>query len=163
MQRHREIAAAPERLASETWDTICRLIVDTLARSSSIDGAKVRSELDRVRGVGTALVAGGHLVNDPVVVVADPVYLNITTATGDAAIALDENLDPVPGGASADRWRVYLPTPNPLADIVEAAIDGSSHLSAASPPSPEQGATASRASDVRTWLDRDALAKRQEL
>ena len=50
------------------------------------------------------LVAGGHLDKHALVVVADPVYLNITTVSGIAATNLDEDLGPVPGGATSTEW-----------------------------------------------------------
>jgi hypothetical protein len=94
------------------------------------------------------------------VVVADPVYLNITTVSGVAATTLDEDLGPVPGGATATDWTIYLPTPDPLAESVRAAISGVSHLSAEEPPS--ESTSKSAASEQVGVLNLDALAQRAQ-
>jgi hypothetical protein len=47
----------------------------------------------------------------------------------------EENLSPVPGAATATTWKVYLPSPVGLSDLVAEVVAGSEHASAASPPS----------------------------
>lgn len=156
MQRHREIAAAPQRPASQAWATISQLVVDTLQRSASISAGDVDIALAAAAPAGMMLIAGGHLDRHPLVVDADPVHLSITTVSGSAAMALEENLAPVPGGASATAWTVYLPTPNPVGDAVRAVVAGRSHLSAEEPPEAETKSTVASAGTV----DLDALARR---
>jgi hypothetical protein len=108
--------------------------------------------------VGTMLVAGGHLDHHPVVVVADPVHLSITTVSGAGATTVDENLEPVPGGASAAAWTVYLPTPDPLGDAVRAVTAANVHLRAEEPPAPVE---AKRSTGTAGVLNVDALIRRE--
>jgi len=158
MQRHRQVAAAPERRASETWEAIGQLVVATLERSPDIAGSDVAAAMDAASSVGRMLVAGGHLDKHAVVVVANPVYLNITTVSGIAATNLDEDLGPVPGGTTASAWTIYLPSPDHLGDAVRSAITGSSHLSAEEPPA--ESTTKSANSEGANVLNLDALAQR---
>jgi hypothetical protein len=160
MQRHRQVAAAPKRRASETWEAIEQLIIATLGRSPRITAGDVAAALEPARTVGRALVAAGHLDKHAVVVAADPVYLNITTVSGTGATNLDEDLGPVPGGAGATEWTIYLPTPDPVGDAVRSAVAGSSHLSADEPP----GETTSKAAgpEQASVLNLDALARRAQ-
>jgi hypothetical protein len=133
MQRHREIAAAPERRASETWDAIATLVADTLDRSPAINRSTVKAALDVAEPAGTILIAGGHLESHPLVLIADPIHLTIRTVSGLKAMDLDEDLGPVPGGISATGWMLYLPTPSPVADEVRAIASTSPHLSSDEP------------------------------
>lgn len=87
---------------------------------------------------------------------ADPVHLSIYTVSGAEALQIDENLAPVPGGASASVWKVYVPAPEPLrADVTEAATQ-SAHLSAEDPPVGVVRAAAENGS----LIDFGALAQR---
>jgi hypothetical protein len=158
MQRHRQVAAAPQRRASETWDAISELIVATLDRSPHIVAGDVATAMEAASTVGRALVAGGHLDKHALVVVADPVYLNITTVSGIAATNLDEDLGPVPGGAMSTEWTIHLPTPEPVGDAVRSAVAGVSHLSAEEPPGESTAKAA--ASERASVLNLDALAQR---
>ncbi len=157
MQRHREIAAAPERSASETVSTINDLVRDTLAASSSLDLDDVDSALDAARPALLALVAGGHLDRHSTVLVAASLHLSINTVSGDRALTLEENLATVPGGASATTWKLYLPTPDPLGETVKAVAKRHQCLSADEPPT-EAPADEKAAS----MLDLDALARRKD-
>lgn len=160
MQRHRQVAAAPQRRASETWEAVGRLISATLERSPHIAASDVSAALEHASTVGRALVAAGHLDKHAIVVVAEPIYLNITTVSGMAATTLDEDLGPVPGGATATDWTIYLPTPEPVAEAVCAAVSGASHLSAGEPP--VESISKSAASDPQSVLNLDALAQRAQ-
>lgn len=163
MQRHRQVAAAPNRRASETWDAIGQLISVTLERSPHITASDVAATMDQASTVGRALVAAGHIDKHPVVVVADPVYLTIRTVSGVAATTFDEDLGPVPGGATATDWTIYLPTPDPLAESVRAAVAGVSHLSAEEPPGESVSkSAASAASEQVSVLNLDALSRRAQ-
>ena len=165
MQRRRTIAAAPERRASETWAVISALVADTLERSPSITRGEVVAAMEAAAPAGRMLVAGGHLDAHPVVLVAAPVHVSITTASGVAATSLEENLEPVPGGASATAWTVYLPTPDPLGDAVRAVAAGSAHLSAEEAPTdaePSVAASTSAAGRAAGVLDLAAFERRGE-
>jgi hypothetical protein len=59
-------------------------------------------------------------------------WLEIEVLSGNAAVGLEENLNPVPGGG-ASHWTLYLPPVEPLAKLVRAAAKEDEHLSAAEP------------------------------
>jgi hypothetical protein len=160
MQRHRQVAAAPQRKASETWDAIAQLVVATLDRSPHISGSDVAATMEAASPVGRVLVAGGHLNKHAVVIVADAVHLSVTTVSGVAATNLEEDLGPAPGGATATEWMIYLPTPDPVGDAVRSAIAGASHLSADEPPG--ESTTTSARSEEANVLNLDALARRAQ-
>src|SRR2546425_7475269 len=135
MQRRRQIAAAPTRTASEAWQVVTDLLSDTLERSPNVPEGSVAKELDVMAGLGPALIAGGHLEKDGLILVDEGLHLTIKVLTGDKALEVEENLSPVPGGASAtDGWILYLPTPAALSASVSAAAKKSKHLSTHSPP-----------------------------
>lgn len=159
MQRHRQVAAAPERKASDTWEAIARLLGGTLERSPHISVSDVYTAMDKSSGVGRALIAGGHLEKHSIVLVADPIHLSINTVSGVAASNLDEDLGPVPGGATATDWMIHLPTPDPIGDTVRSAIKGVAHLSA---EPPAESSTKSATSEAESVLNLDALARRAE-
>jgi len=157
MQRHRDIAAAPRRAATATWQAITDLVADTLDRSPHLARVEVEMVLLTARPAGLPLVAGGHLDKHPITLVAGPVNCTIGTISGTAALSLDENLGPIPGGASATGFTVHLPTPNPLEELVRKTAQRSPHLSAEPPARME--ATAS--GDRRELVDLEALARRK--
>lgn len=136
MARHRVIAGSPARTAAETWATIGALVSATLGKSSSIAETAVSAVMGDLAPAGLALVASGHLQATPLTVVADPLYLAIATVEGtDALSAIDEeNLNPVPGAATATDWTIYLPTPIGLSALVLDVVACSDHASADSPP-----------------------------
>jgi hypothetical protein len=135
MQRHRQIAAAPTRTASEAWQVVTKLLSDTLERSPNVPDGSVAAELEVLAGLGPALIAGGHLEKDGLVLVDEGLHLTIKVLTGDKALEVEENINPVPGGATAtDQWMLYLPTPAALSASISAAAERSAHLSTDSPP-----------------------------
>lgn len=133
MKRHRQIASSPQRSAGEAWQVITELAVDTLVRSPDIDRADVETTMAHAGGVGRMLIAGGHLKTDPLVLVGGELWLEITTVSGEAALTLEENLNPVPGGAGAKEWTLHLPACPPLTKLVEQTAEGDVHLSAEEP------------------------------
>ena len=148
MQRHREIASSPQRTAGEAWQVVAELVAVTLERSPSIDRSSVDTTMEAARGVGRMLIGGGHLESNPIVVIAGQLWLEITTISGDGALTLAENLNPVPGAATADSWMVHLPAPGPLAKIVKDIAKTDDHLSSDEPVASaisEDQATASSA------------------
>jgi hypothetical protein len=157
MQRRREIAASPERTTSETVEAISDLIRDSLARADKLNRSDIDDALTTARSAFLALTAGGHLDANALVVIAAALHLSITTVSGDRALTLEENLDAVPGAATATEWTLYLPTPDPLAAMVTKVADSHPNLSVAEPPA--ESAQASETASAA--LDLDALAKRE--
>ena len=155
MKRLRTIAAAPQRTAGEAWGAIAALVVDTVVRSPAIARADAEAALDKAAGVGRMLTAGGHLERSPIVLVAGDLYLDITTVSGADALALDENLNPVPGAAAAEDWTLHLPQCAPLAKLVREAAKGDAHLSADEATEP----AAKSAASINGGLDEAALAR----
>jgi hypothetical protein len=162
VRRHRDIAAAPRRRASETWQAITDLVVETLARSPHIDRADIVSAMSTAAAVGMPLVAGGHLDKHPLILVASPIDCTIGTVSGAAALSIEENLEPIAGGVQAQDFTLYLPTPEPLADVVQEVAARSPHLSADEPPA---GGTAKASEELvkRAGLvDLEALARKRD-
>ena len=135
MERHRTIAASPVRTAAQAWKVVRTLVADTLERSPAVPVGSVGVELGALDGLGPALIAGGHLESKGLVLCDVGLHVTVTVVTADAALGVEENLNPVPGGASAtDEWMLYLPLPGALDASVEAAAKRSSHLSVETPP-----------------------------
>jgi hypothetical protein len=141
MERTRTIACAPARGTTQAWGVISDLVTDTLTRSADVQCDDVEAALSAASGVGRQLIAGGHLENDSITLVAEKLYLKITTVSGDEALTIEENLAPVPGGASACDWMLHLPPCEPLAAQVRAAAEAHSRLSAKPPAAPSGKAT----------------------
>jgi hypothetical protein len=158
MERIRSIAAAPIRSASEAWQVVCKLIADTLERSSSVMAGSVDRELLCLKGIGPALIAGAHLEREGMVLVDKELYVTLQVLTADAALELDENLNPIPGGAPATNgWTLYLPSLGPLKGAVEAAIKNSTHLSTGKPQASDRTVKIENESDP--VIDLDALRR----
>jgi hypothetical protein len=153
VQRSRKIAAAPERPAPESWATLAGLIEESVGRSEQIEAAEIEASMEVARGVGTILIAGGHLDRHPITVIAGELHLSLTTVSGDAALALEENLKPVMGATKASAWKVYLPTPDPLGSAIKKVTKSDPNLSTEDPP--DSAAAESAASS--SLLDPDAL------
>jgi hypothetical protein len=154
VQRHRTIASAPKRTAAEAWQTICQLIGDTLERSSSVERGDVDAALDPLHQTARMLISAGHLEGHPLVLVADDLWLEIATVSGSSALSLEENLNPVPGGASANDWTLHVPQVEPMAELVRTTVKGHDHLSANEP-----AATTERAPTASASVDLDALER----
>ena len=153
MRRRRVVAAAPVRSATTAWAAIVELIVDTVDASASIEASGVRREIDKLGAVGPQLVAAGHLEEHAVTLISGTADVDITTASGIAGTTLEENLSRVSGAATADRWDLYIPAPDPIGPIVESAIGAAAHIHVG--PAPTARSTTKNASvDL---LDRDAL------
>jgi len=154
VQRRREIASAPKRSAGEVWQTIRVLLGDTLDRSSSVKRADVDAALDPLGGVARMLISAGHLEGHPLVLVAGELWLEITTVSGGSALSLQENLNPVPGGAGASDWTLHVPQVEPMAKLVRTTVNGHDHLSADEPTAPVQ-----EAAKASGGVDLDAVAR----
>ena len=135
MKRQRTFAASPVRSAADAWDVVSTVITKTLERSPKIPKGSVAGELAALDGLGPALIAGGHLESDGLVLCDIGLHVTIRVVTADAALAVRENPNPVPGGggATAD-WMLYLPSPGALDASLARAAKRSSHLSDDAPP-----------------------------
>lgn len=157
MERHRTIAASPVRSAFEAWEVVTDLIAETLERSPAVPAGSVEAELAALNGLGPALIAGGHLESKGLVLCDAGLHVTITVVTADAALGVEENLNPVPGGASAtDGWTLYIPLPGALNASVEATAKRSSHLSVETPPNSAPTVKTKRVG-AGTDIDLDAL------
>src|SRR5436309_14963140 len=159
MERRRAIAAAPVRSAAEAWKIVSGLLTDTLERSPSIPAGSVAVALAPLSGLGPALVAGGHLESKGLVLVDEGMHVTIVVMTADAALGVEENLSPIPGGASAtEEWTLYVPASGPLDATIAAAVKDSRHLSAESPPESAPSKKKAESSGAST-IDVDALRR----
>jgi hypothetical protein len=159
MKRQRKIAAAPVRSAVAAWKVTCQLIVDTLDQSPHVSASSVTTELARLDGVGPALIAGGHLETKGLVLEDEDLHITFFAPTADAALGVEENLNAVPGGASATNgWTLYIPTSDPLKASVVRAISGSKHLSTDAPRATNVQQE-SKADDGGALVDVDALRR----
>lgn len=157
MQRHRSIAGSPLRDATQAWSTLVDLVATTLAKSPHLDEVSVRTELAATDEIGPRLVAGGHLAETPLVLVAENLEVRITVASGAEAFAVEENLAPVPGGGTAKEWRLHLPTPPTLAAAIDTAVAASPHLTTDAPLK-----AATKAAAAIDLIDLEALARLDE-
>ena len=133
MQRRRVIAAAPVRSASTAWEAIVDVVKSTLAPAEKLDQGTVARSLELLSEVGPMLVAGGHLDRQAIVLEASDLELSLSTVSGGDAFDLDENLDRVPGAATADDWRLWLPAADPLEGWLKDATKGDPHLCVGAP------------------------------
>ena len=157
MERHRTVAASPVRNAVDAWQVVRTLLAETLERSPNVPAGSVGEELSVLDGLGPALIAGGHLESKGLVLCDVGLHLTVTVQTADAALGVTENLNPVPGGASATKgWMLYLPLPGPLDASVEAAAKRSVHLSVEPPP---KSAPTSKKVQAASAIDLDALRR----
>ncbi len=143
MQRQRTIAAAPIRSAHAAWQVVVGLLSRTLELSPDVPAGSVARGLEPLQGLGPALIAGGHLESKGLVLVDVGMHLTIFVKTADAALAVGENLNAVPGGAdSTEGWVLHMPRVGALDSSIEAAADLSRHLSFDQPPrfAPKSGA-----------------------
>ncbi|MGW4466371.1 hypothetical protein [Micromonospora sp. NPDC004704] len=156
MLRTRTIVAAPVRSASATWQVITDLVADTVAVSDTCTRADAESAMGAAGPAGRMLIAGGYLDRLPVVLVAGAVHCEITTVSGAPALGAEENLNAIPGAATAKSFTIYLPSPEPLGKVVADAVAGHARLSAGAPPAPQQGAAATTGVQL---IDTEALRK----
>jgi hypothetical protein len=113
----------------------------------------VDTALATARPALLGLIAGGHLNDEPLVLVAPPVHLSVTTVSDDRALALEDATD-VPGGAGIEQWMIHLPPTDPIGGLVRAAAADNGHLSAE--PAPDEA----KESAATAVLDEAALRAR---
>ena len=163
MNRNRTIAGAPIRSAANAWQLVSTLLAETLERSPAIPTGSVATELAPLRGLGPALIAGGHFESKGLVLIDAGLHLTVFVMTADAALAVDENLNPVPGGAGAtNHWTLHLPSAGPLDASIAAAVKRSPHLSADTPPTTVPAAKAEDHSR-QSPIDLEALHNAEKL
>jgi hypothetical protein len=156
MQRHRTVAAAPVRSAVATWKVIEDLILETLRPSPDVDDVEVQRTLNAAASIARLLIAGGHLDKEPLVLVAPPIHLSITTVTGDAALQHEELPSSVPGGATVVEWMIHLPRPAPFDSAIRQVAETHPRLSV------EEAGQAASKSRFLGGIDRDALQQRRD-
>jgi hypothetical protein len=154
MLRSRTIAASPVRSASATWQAVTGLVADTIATSAALSRSEAEQAMSVAAPAGRMLIAGGHLDQHPLTLVAGLVHCQISTVSGTAALTAEENLNPVLGAAAAETFTIYLPSPDPLGSVVSAAVAGHGRLSDAIPP-----ADAKTTASSSLLIDPDALRK----
>jgi hypothetical protein len=143
--RRRTIAGAPVRTASESADLVVEMLRETLAPATAIDQDTVQHELDGARDALRMLISAQHLTGDPLVLMAEPLRLEINVAGGAAALKLQENLGKVSGAATAQAFCVHLPAPAPLTAWIEGSLSGLKHITTAPAPAespPVEGSAA---------------------
>ena len=154
MKRLRTIAAAPVRSATAAWQVLKSVIVDTLQRSPAISEGSVDRELAVLDGIVPALIAGGHFEQKGFVLYDTSFHITFLVVTSDPALCAEENLKPIPGGASAtEDWVLYIPLTGTFDERMEAIAHSSSHLSVKQPPEPVTG----RMKHESAEIDFDAL------
>jgi hypothetical protein len=127
---------------------VTKLLADTLEKSPNVDADDVSAELRSMQGLGSALIAGGHLEKSPLVVMDGDLRLEIRIATGDSALEIEENLNPIPGGGSATAaWAMHVPAPVPLAAAVREAVRGCAHVT--SEPAPAESSSSATSTAPR--------------
>lgn len=159
MKRHRTIAASPVRNAAEAWRVATTLIANTLECSPNVAAGSVASELAVLDGLGPALIAGGHLESKGLVLCDVGLHVTILVVAADAALSVEENLNPVPGGVGATHdWMLHIPLPGALNASVAAAVARSSHLTVEKPPESLPAAKEEKRG-ARSAIDLEALRK----
>jgi hypothetical protein len=129
VQRTRKIAGTPVRSAADAWTTVKTLLSDTLERSSEIPDGSVATALVPLDGLASAIAASGAAADAPFTAIAGVLLLVIYIVRGDDAFTIEENLAPVPGGASApSTWLLYIQPPAHLRDTAIAVVDDAEHL-----------------------------------
>jgi hypothetical protein len=155
--RHRAIAGAPERSASEAATVLTEIVRETLAPASALDRTAIERELAHGRDAVRMLIAGKHLRDLPIVLAADPLHLEITVVSGDAALTLKEDLGKVPGAATATAWMLHVPAPAPITGWVEEALQGLEHVT--SERVAPQASRSSAGQFASSQIDPDALRR----
>lgn len=155
--RHRVVAGAPERSSSDAANVILDIVAKTLAPASALDTGAVAHELAEARSAVRMLIAGEHLRPSPLVLNAEPLRLEVSVVTGDAAIALEEQAGKVPGAASATAWTLHLPAPAPITGWVTESLKDLEHVT--TEPAPAQVTEVDAPRIGAADIDPDALRR----
>lgn len=155
--RTRTIKGSPERTASATWRELAHMVRELLTAASGLEEHEIDAALEDVAGVGRTLIAAGVLREQPVVLRALPLQLEMRVSMGNDALKGEEKLGKVPGAATATDWTLYLPDPEPYRSQVHAATDAHPRLAAG--PAPPESATANLRERAAADIDPDALRR----
>jgi hypothetical protein len=134
--RHRSIAGAPERTASAATSTVMEMITETLAPATAIDNDVVTDELNMAVPAIRGLIAAKELGESPVVLVAEPLRLEIRVVCGPKAIGMNEQLGKVAGAALATDWCLHVPPGATLGSWVTDALAPPMHITTDPAPAP---------------------------
>lgn len=163
MHRTRTIAGTPVRSAAQAWAVIKALLSDTLERSSEVPDGSVSTALTPLDGLATSIAAAGAAAGTPLTLIAGDLHLDLYIVRGDDAFTVEENLSPVPGGASSPRdWSLYVEPPPHLLDAVTAATGDSPHLTVGRPPTAETKSLNAAANRPPITIDEAALRRQGE-
>lgn len=152
--RRRSIAGAPQRTASAATSAVVEMIMETLRPAEAIDAGMVADELRTAERAIRILIAAKELGDEPVVLVADPLQLEIRVVCGDKAIGMNEQLGKVAGAARATDWSLHVPASTTLGSWVTDALSALTHVTTDPVPAPPSR-TAESAGEM--GIDLDAL------
>ncbi len=136
--RHRSIAGAPQRPAGAAAAQVSEMVTETLTPASAVDDTQVASELDAALPAIRSLIAAKQLADEPIVLVADPLRLEIRVVCGPAAIGMHEQLGKVAGAAKATDWSLHVPASSILGSLVTSALAKLQHVTTDPPPTHKQ-------------------------
>jgi hypothetical protein len=160
VQRTRKIAGTPVRSAADAWSTVKTLLTDTLERSSEIPDGSVACALAPLDGLASAIAASGAAAAAPFAVIAGDLHLDIYIVRGDDAFAIEEDLGPVPGGASApSTWVLYIQPPTHLVDATTTVVDGTEHLEVGKPSTTEAKSRTAAGTATDSTINESALRR----
>ena len=145
MKATRTVPGRPVNDTVSVTTKIIDLVIETLDRSPSLDADEIRAELDAAATALGLLGVGGHLRRGELVLVTPGLRLRIDVPVGEDALAATEYADPPRGAAAAADWTLYLPVPDSLSAVVNAASRSCPHVSHEAAPA-----------DVATRQDRSA-------
>lgn len=156
MKRYRTFNASPARTSSATVAIITDVIRASLAAASDVDDADVTDALAAAEQALLILVSSRTLKTTPLVLIAGSTELEIICRYDAAAVGGEENLNPVPGMASATSFTVHFPTTEPIGTTIEALTAGHPALTT-DPPSLSPNPAAAVAKSGQVPLDLAAL------
>lgn len=160
MQRTRKIAGTPVRPAADAWATVKTLLADTLERSREVPDGSVATALGPLDGLASTIAASGATADAPFTMIAGDLHLEIYIVRGDDAFTIEENLAPVPGGASAPvTWVLYIQPPAHLVDAVATAVDDAEHLKVGKPSMTEEKSQTAAGTAPALTINESALRR----
>lgn len=126
--RRRSIAGSPQRTASAATSAVKDMIIETLSPAEAIDAGVVADELRAAESAIRTLIAAKELGEEPVVLIADPLRLEIRVVCGGNAIGMNEQLGKVAGAARASDWSLHVPPSATLGSWVTDALAPLTHI-----------------------------------
>ncbi len=138
MKATRTIPARPVNDGETVARKIVDLVTQTLKRGPHLDAKAIRGELDAARAALALLAVGGHLRRGELILITPGLRLQIDVPTGEEALRASENPAPPRGASNAESWCLHLPTPDSLAEIVNAVARSCAHVSVEPAPVAER-------------------------